>query len=120
MTRPQVTAVTLNWNRPDDTLACLASLKEQTYPDLQLLVVDNGSTDDSAIRIRAEFSDVSLLAHPHNSGFARGNNLGIRQALAQGADYVFCLNNDTWLAPDAIERLVTAAAQETALLSPII
>jgi GT2 family glycosyltransferase len=120
MTMPQVTAVTLNWNRPDDTLDCLASLREQTCPNLHLLVVDNGSTDDSVIRIRAEFPDVSLLAHPHNSGFAHGNNLGIRQALAEGADYVFCLNNDTWLAPDTIERLVTAAAQEPALLSAII
>jgi GT2 family glycosyltransferase len=120
MTMPQVTAVTLNWNRADDTLACLASLSEQSYPNLHLLVVDNGSTDDSVARIRDAFPDVALLAHPHNSGFARGNNLGITQALEQDADYVFCLNNDTWLAPDTIDRLVTAAAQEPALLSPII
>ena len=120
MTPPHVTAVTLNWNRPDDTLDCLASLQQQTYPNLHLLVVDNGSTDDSVARIQAKFPQVTLLAHPHNSGFAQGNNLGIREALAQGADYIFCLNNDTWLASDAIERLVQAASQTQALLSPII
>jgi GT2 family glycosyltransferase len=57
MTMPQVTAVTLNWNRADDTLACLASLSEQSYPNLHLLVVDNGSTDDSVARIRDAFPE---------------------------------------------------------------
>ncbi len=117
---PLIIAITLNWNRPDDTIACLDSLAQQTYPNLRVLVVDNGSSDDSVARIRAAYPDVPLLVHNENSGFARGMNLGIRAALAQGADYLFLLNNDTLLAPDAIARLVQHLAPDVALLAPII
>lgn len=117
---PLIIAITLNWNRPDDTIACLDSLAQQTYPNLHALVVDNGSSDDSVTRIRAAYPNVTLLVHHENSGFARGMNLGIRAALAQGAAFLFLLNNDTLLAPDAIERLAQRQTPGMALLAPII
>lgn len=117
---PLVYAITLNWNHPDDTIACLQSLATQTYPNLRLLVVDNGSQDDSIARIRAAYPDVELLARPDNGGFAKGMNCGIRHALEAGAAYTFLVNNDTYLAPDAIAQLVGAAQPDIGLLAPII
>lgn len=117
---PSVCAVTLNWNRSEDTIACLRSLAAQTYPELQTIVVDNGSTDDSLARIGAACPNAQLIAHGENSGFAGGMNLGIRKALAQGAEYVFILNNDTFLAEDVVAKLITGMAGNFAALAPII
>ena len=117
---PFICAVTLNWNRPQDTITCLASLSEQTYPNLKLVVVDNGSSDDSANQIRAAFPEMTLIANATNQGFARGMNAGIRYALAAGAEHVFVLNNDTFLAPDALSRLVAQAEEGVGLLAPAI
>ena len=120
-----VFAVTLNWNRPQDTLLCLASLQAQSYPALRLVVVDNGSTDDSVAQIRAAFPDVAVIENGRNAGFAGGMNPGIRYALEQGADYVFALNNDTTLDPQAIRLLVErlehqAPGERLGLVAPLI
>lgn len=120
MSYPLVYVVTLNWNRPFDTLACLTSLAEQTYPNLKLLVVDNGSTDESIAQIEAAFTQVEVIANPQNAGFAGGMNVGIRQALAGGAAFVFVLNNDTLLAQDVVEKLWQVARDRRAVTAPII
>ncbi len=72
-------------------------------------MVDNGSTDDSVERIRGAYPGVLVLESGRNLGFAAGNNIGIRHALARGADYVWLLNNDTKPAPDALSSLVAKA-----------
>lgn len=117
---PLIYAVTLNWNRPKDTIACLDSLALQTYSDLRTLVVDNGSSDDSIVQIRAAHPEVLVLENQENSGFARGTNLGVKLALQEGAAYVFVLNNDTELALDAIQILFEHYQEDTGLLAPII
>jgi GT2 family glycosyltransferase len=99
----------LNWNGWQNTTECLQALKECTYPELTIIVVDNGSTDDSVARIRAAHSDVMLLESGANLGFAGGNNVGIRHALAHGAEYLWLLNNDTNPAPNALSALVAKA-----------
>lgn len=106
---PQVACIVLNWNGWRDTLECLAALQQNTYKPLTVIVVDNGSTDDSVSRIRATYPDVLLLESGKNLGFAGGNNIGIRYALARGAEYVWLLNNDTKPAPDALSALVAKA-----------
>jgi GT2 family glycosyltransferase len=106
---PKVSCIVLNWNGWPDTIECLDELKKCTYPGLTTIVVDNGSTDDSVARIKAAHSDVLLLNSGKNLGFAGGNNIGIRHALAHGADYVWLLNNDTKAAPDALSALVVKA-----------
>ena len=106
---PRVTCILLNWNGWQDTLACLHALKQCTFPDLTVIVVDNGSTNDSVVRIRAAHPDVLLLESKINLGFAGGNNIGIRYALAHHADYVWLLNNDTEPAPEALSALVSKA-----------
>lgn len=98
--------IVLNWNGKKDTLACLASLQELTYTNHFVVVVDNGSTDGSLETLRAAFPAVHYLPLPSNLGFAGGNNPGIHFALAQGADIVILLNNDTVVAKDLLERFV--------------
>jgi GT2 family glycosyltransferase len=73
------------------------------------VVADNGSTDGSVAAIRAAFPDVTVLAAARNLGFSGGNNLAIRRALAEGADWVVLVNNDAELAPDALDALQDAA-----------
>ena len=109
---PSVFVVILNWNGARYTVECLESLRGQTFRDLQVLVIDNGSSDDSVARIGAwaaahatELS-VDLVEAGENLGFAAGSNLGLRHALEARAQYVFLLNNDTVLEADALTRLV--------------
>ncbi len=110
---PTVTIVVLNWNGADDTLACLDSLAALTYPNFDVVVVDNGSTDDSLTHLRTYKAPylLTLLETGHNLGFAGGNNVGIRFALNKDADYVLVLNNDTVVASDLLDRLTEAATR---------
>ena len=108
---PSVSVVILNWNGAAETLACLDSLSAQTFRDFRVVIVDNGSADDSVVRIeewaRAHPGlPLDLIETGENLGFAGGSNRGIRQALEAGADLVFLLNNDTLLRPDALQLLV--------------
>lgn len=109
--RPLVSVVVLNWNGANDTLACLDSLAELTYPNFNVVLVDNGSTDDSLARLRAYAAPYSLtlIETGSNLGYAGGNNIGTRHALACGADFVLVLNNDTAVAPDLLEQLQESA-----------
>lgn len=96
-TAPLVAIIVLTWNQCDLTLDCLASLVGMDYPveRLQIIVVDNGSTDGSPVAIRQCFPHVTVLENSDNLGFAEGNNVGIRHALQGSADYIMLLNNDT-------------------------
>lgn len=101
-----VTVVVLNWRRADDTIACVQSLGDAGIAPARILVVDNGSHDGSADRVRAACPGVVTLDLPENRGFAGGNNAGIRRALADGADAVLVLNNDTRVAPDFLRPML--------------
>jgi len=92
---PYVVCSVLNWNNYEDTRECVESLLECEYPNLEILLVDNGSTDDSGRRIAAEFDAVTGLFLEENLGFGGGQNHGIRWAREHGADYVMLVNNDT-------------------------
>jgi GT2 family glycosyltransferase len=99
----------VNWNGWSDTAACLRSLADLEDPTaFRVVVVDNGSTDDSVERLRAEFPDVTLTETGKNLGFAGANNVAIAEALRQDFDFVWLLNNDTTVAPDALTQLVKA------------
>jgi GT2 family glycosyltransferase len=119
---PPVAIVVLNYNGLSDTTECLRSIARNDYPALLTLVVDNASDDDPTPALRDEFPCVRVLRTPVNSGWAGGNNVGIRAALEQGCKYVILLNNDTVVAPDFAERLVAAALQfpEYGVIGPVI
>jgi GT2 family glycosyltransferase len=109
---PLVGCVLLNWNGGRDTVACLEALERCSYRRLEVVVVDNCSTDDSVEFIRARYPEITLLQAEANRGFATGNNLGVRWTLARGAQYVWLLNNDTAPAPDALTRMVEMAERD--------
>lgn len=98
--------VLVNWNGWCDTHACLGSLSGLDYPNTRVVVVDNASKDGSEAKLRTLHPTVTLLQSGANLGFAGGNNVGLRYALARGADYVWLLNNDTLVEPDALSRLM--------------
>ncbi len=104
--QPRVAVIVVNWNGRDITLECLHSLSSLTYPHADLIVVDNASSDGSMEAIHARFPNVILLHMRENLRFAGGNNAGIREALARGADMVLLLNNDTIVDQDFLTHLV--------------
>ena len=102
----RVIVLVLNWNNWRDTNECLDSLQRLRFDSWKAIVLDNGSTDDSVMRIRGRFPEVELLQLRENFGFAKGNNEGIRTALERRAEYVWLLNNDTTVDAGALAALV--------------
>lgn len=109
---PLVYAIVLTWNSGADVVTCLGSLAAQNYPNLHILVVDNGSTDGTPELVAARFPTAEIVRLAHNTGFAAGNNQGIQRALAAGADYVLLLNDDADLLANALPLLVAAAVAD--------
>ena len=109
---PRVGIVILNWNQPTDTLACLESLRRLEYPSFEVVIVDNGSSDGSPERIAEQFPQHLLIRNQSNLGFAAGNNVGIRDLVRRGVDYVLLLNNDTEVSPDMLRLLVDTAESD--------
>jgi GT2 family glycosyltransferase len=106
---PRLICVIVNWNGWQDTLECLDSLRLQDYANLGVVVVDNGSSNDSVARIRAAHPWVTFEPLPVNLGFSRGCNAGTRIACNQGADLIWLLNNDTIAPPATASAIVRAA-----------
>lgn len=100
---PPVTIVTINYNQVLVTCALLDSLRKLTYPNVEVVVVDNHSAEDPRPWIGEKYPEVKLLVSEENLGFAGGNNLGIR---ASTGKYVLFLNNDTEVDPGFLEPLV--------------
>jgi GT2 family glycosyltransferase len=88
---------------------CLSSLAVQTYSPVEIILIDNGSTDGSQGWVAEHFPGVRVIANSTNRGFAAANNQGI--ALAQG-DFVALLNNDAWVERDWVERMLAAAERD--------
>ena len=100
---PLVSIVSVNFNQPVVTGELIESLTKITYPAIEVIVVDNGSTVGNLEEIVQKYSTVKLIKSDVNLGFAGGNNLGIRQA---AGDYILLLNNDTLVEPGFLEPLV--------------
>ncbi|HSP96715.1 MAG TPA: glycosyltransferase family 2 protein [Candidatus Dormibacteraeota bacterium] len=107
-----LSVLVVNWNGREHLEVCLGSLRRQTLPGVEIVLIDNGSSDDSLALVRERFGDaVRIVALAENRGYAGGLNAGI--AAARGR-YLMPLNSDTELAPECCARLVAAAdAQPT-------
>jgi GT2 family glycosyltransferase len=112
---PAVSIVVVNWEGWHDTLECLASLRELHYGRVHVAVVDNGSRDDSVRQLRLAVPEVTLLVSDANLGYGGGCNIGIRDAFGRAADYVWLLNNDVKVHPDALRALVDAGERDPGL-----
>lgn len=100
--------VPVNYNGLEDTRKCLRSLADLS-PAASVVLVDNASTIDPVPALKAEFPWAHILRNSINGGWAGGNNMGIRYALKNGADFIMLLNNDTIVRPDIVGRLLAAA-----------
>jgi len=102
----KVSVIVLNWNGKYHLERCLSSVLKQTYPNFEVVLVDNASTDGSVEFVRKRFPEVMIIHNEENLGFAAGNNVAIR---ATRGNYIATLNNDTQVDPHWLEELVRAA-----------
>jgi GT2 family glycosyltransferase len=106
--RPQASVIIPNWNGAHHLRICLDALREQTYPDVEVILVDNGSTDGSQALVTKQYPEVRLLALQRNLGLTGGNNAGFRAARG---DILISLNNDTEAHLGFVEALVNALVE---------
>lgn len=109
---PSVSVIVLNYDGRRWLEACFASLLATEYPRFKPLLVDNASRDDSIELVRDRFPQVEVIVNAANCGFSEGNNVGIRAALAAGADYVVLLNPDTKVEPRWLAELIAVGERE--------
>ncbi len=103
---PKVGVILLNWNTGEFTANCIRSLQQGTLVPWRILVFDNGSTDNSAAWLAETFPAIEVLRSPVNLGFAAANNRAAERLLADGADYLWILNNDTRVDRGCLEALL--------------
>ena len=121
---PKIGTVVLNFRTYQDTLDCVASLKKQNYPNHEIVVVENGSGNESEKVLHEAFDDdpmVTLIVSEENLGFAKGNNLGIRYAHEKlNCDYVFVLNSDTIVPDGVFKEIVRVDCSDVGAISPTV
>lgn len=103
---PAVWVLVLNYNSGDDTLGCVEALRKVDYPTLRILVLDNASPDGSGAVLRQQLPANEFVQLPVNTGYAGGNNVGMRMAIQGGAQYVFILNPDARVLPGCVAHFV--------------
>ncbi len=124
--QPKVNIIILQYNNAVDTLDCLWSLKNINYSKLAVTIVDNASEKEELDKIKeylksnSDRFDIKIIETGFNLGFSGGNNVGVEDALKNGADYVLLLNNDTVVSPDFLDILVKEAEKnpEFGILAP--
>ncbi|MEL7059408.1 MAG: glycosyltransferase family 2 protein [Acidobacteriota bacterium] len=112
---PRVVALVLNYNGKDVTLETLASLERLDYQAVDLVMIDNGSTDGSDVAVAAAHPQVVQVRVPDNRGISYGMNFGLRWALERAYDYVLILNNDIEVAPSMLREMVAYAESDPRL-----
>ncbi|MCX2743037.1 glycosyltransferase family 2 protein [Mangrovivirga sp. M17] len=98
---------------------CLDSVFNSTYP-VSVIAIDNNS-NDATLSILNQYNEIDIIDSKSNLGFGKANNIGIEKALNENADYLFLLNQDTWIFPDTIKSLVDAAEKNEnyGIISPL-
>lgn len=107
-TPKKVFAIVLNFNSKEHIVKCLRSLSQLSIKNFKPIIVDNNSTDGSVEMVKKQFRKIKIIQNKNNLGYAKGNNLGIKYALKNNADYIFLLNPDTTLENNAINELLYA------------
>lgn len=117
-----ISIIIVTYNRWQDTRECLASLFAASGPPIHVIVLDNGSTDETLESLPLEFPGVELIHNPSNLGYAEGNNVGLCRVIAQGAEFAMILNNDVVVAADWLEALSAAlrADPQAAMAGPLV
>lgn len=110
-----VTFVMVNWNQRQLTLESLDSLSKLNCQNFSIVLVDNGSEDDSVDAVRDAFPKVTVLKNETNLGIAAANNVGIKYALKADSDYIFLINNDTTVNPEMLTHLIKVAESDPSI-----
>lgn len=106
-TLPSVSFVIVNWNGKDVLLECLDSIFRVQHPLRDVIVVDNGSTDGSPDAAEKKYGQrIELIRNASNKGAPAARNQGMKRAVERGVDFVFALDNDLTVAPDAVSALL--------------
>jgi GT2 family glycosyltransferase len=104
---PSVFIIILNFNSKEDIFDCIESVLVQNYKPFEIIIVDNGSIDDSVKELKQRYPEITLIENGTNLGYAQGNNIGMRYALDKGADYVVILNPDTVVNENWLSGLIS-------------
>lgn len=112
MKPPLVSIITVNYDHPEVTCALLATLRQLTYPNIEIIVVDNASPHDDPSCIPAQYPEIIFIQSKENLGFAGGNNLGVKRSKGE---YILFINNDTEVPPDFLEPLVNKLESDPAI-----
>ncbi|MGQ9640379.1 MAG: glycosyltransferase family 2 protein [Candidatus Bathyarchaeia archaeon] len=104
MTYPKVSIIVLNYNGKKYLKNCLDSLRKQVYPNYEVIMFDNASTDGSVNYVRENFHWVKIIENPTNLGYAKANNEAEKAA---SGEYLLFLNVDTWVKPDLLNALIS-------------
>jgi N-acetylglucosaminyl-diphospho-decaprenol L-rhamnosyltransferase len=120
LTKASVYAIIVTYNGLAWIDRCLSSLQNSTYP-LEIIIIDNLSSDGTTGFIKEKYPAIKLIEAHANLGFGKANNIGLRIALKENADYVFLLNQDAWVENNTIEKLIDVAAsnKEYGIISPM-
>ena len=112
MSRSGVAVVILNYNGKELAERCVRSVLASVYPGIEIILVDNASTDGSAAYLRERFPGLLILECRENLGIAGGRNRGFREAVRRGNEYVVSLDNDAHVDAHFVEQLVAAATSD--------
>ena len=113
MAEPYVVIVILTYNKWANTADCLNAIAHANYSHYHIVIIDNGSTDETLGTLHAHYPDVTVIENHANLGYAQGNNIGVQWAMTVGADYVLLFNPDVIIAPNSISLLVQAAEKNS-------
>jgi GT2 family glycosyltransferase len=111
LNQSKIFVIVITYNAEKWIDKCFSSLTDCSIP-MHLLAIDNASTDNTVTLIKEKFTQVKIIETGSNLGFGKANNIGLRKALDENADYVFLLNQDAWVERDTIEKLVIVAESE--------
>ncbi len=119
---PKVSIVITNFNGIRTLEKCLSCVFNSNYPNFDIIVVDNHSTDGSLELLRRKYPSVKLIMNAENIGFGAATNLGMRLAFEKFADYVLALNNDAYLEKNTLSKLIENAKKNPriGIISPLI
>ncbi|MDH5675422.1 MAG: glycosyltransferase family 2 protein [Myxococcales bacterium] len=112
---PLVAAVVLTWNDVEMASGCVQSLLECDYPNLHVILVDNGSIEPCGERVKERFPGIELIVLPQNRGFTGGSNAGLRRGVELGAKYVQLYNNDIVVEPGSVKAVVAEMESDPGL-----
>jgi len=112
--------IILNWNGEDDTIECINSLIKQVGVKLNIIVIDNGSKEQSIKKIKNKFPYLKIIENKKNLGFSGGMNIGIKVALRNEAEYILLINNDTVAEPNLVKNLLANIQGDIGIAGPII